>query len=68
MTLLKIVAATLVVVGIVVGFLELRYTPHTLLLESSPDRPRWLRTGIGWLLTSVTAILYIVLDFLASYR
>jgi hypothetical protein len=29
MTLLKIVAATLVVVGIVVGFLELRYTTYS---------------------------------------
>jgi hypothetical protein len=66
-TSLKIVAATLVVVGIVVGFIELRYAPHTLLLESSPDRPWWLPKGIGWLLTSVTAILYIVLDYLAGY-
>jgi hypothetical protein len=42
---LKIVAATVVVVGIVAGFLDPWYAPHHLLLESSPDRPRWL----GWL-------------------
>src|SRR4030095_10333313 len=66
-TSLKIIAATLVVVGIVVGFLELRYAPHRLLLQSSPDRPWWLPERIGWLLTSVTAILYIVLDYMASH-
>jgi len=65
-TSLKIIAGTLVVVGIVVGFIELRYAPHTLLRESSPDRPWWLPKGIGWLLTSVTAIMYIVLDYLAG--
>ena len=54
-TSLKIVAGTLVV-GIVVGFIELGYAPHILLL------------GIRWLLTSVTAILYIVLDYLTGTR
>ena len=44
-TSLKIIAGTLVVVGIVVGFIELRYAPHTLLRESSPDRPWWLPKG-----------------------
>jgi hypothetical protein len=67
-TSLKIITGTLVVVGIVVGFIELRYAPHVLLLQSSPDRPRWLPKGIGWLLTSATAILYIVLDYLAAQR
>jgi hypothetical protein len=45
-----------VVVGIVVGFIELGYAPHILLM------------GIRWLLTSVTAILYIVLDYLTGTR
>ena len=66
MITLKIITGTLVVVGIVVGFIEFRYAPHRLLLESSPDRPWWLPARIGWLLTSVTAILYLVLDYLAS--
>lgn len=67
-TSLKIVAGTLVVVGIVVGFIELRHAPHTLLLESSPHRPRWFSKWIGWFLTSIPAILYIVLDYLAASR
>ena len=65
-TSLKIIAGTLVVVGVVVGFIELRFRPHHLALESSPTRPRWLPEGIGWFLTSITAILYLALDYLAS--
>jgi hypothetical protein len=66
-TSLKIVAGSLVVVGIVVGFIERRYAPHAFLPKSSPARPWWLPKGTGWLLTSVMAILYIVLDYLASH-
>jgi len=63
---LKIVAATIVIVGVIVGFLEMRYAPHQLLLESSPDRPFWLPRWLGWAVTSAAAILYIVLDYLES--
>jgi hypothetical protein len=62
---LKIVAATVVVVGIVVSFLDRWYAPHALLLESSPRRPWWL-AWLGWFLTSIPAVLYIVLDYLES--
>jgi hypothetical protein len=65
-TSLKIVAGSLVVVGIVVGFIERRYA-HAFLSKGSPARPWWLPNGTGWLLTSVMAILYIVLDYLASH-
>jgi hypothetical protein len=64
-TSLKIIAGTLVVVGIVVGFIERRYA-HAFLSKSSPARPWWLPKGTGWLLTSVMAILYIVLDYLGA--
>ena len=63
---LKIVAATIVIVGVIVGFLEMRYAPHGLLLESSPDRPAWLPGWLGWAVASASAILYIVLDYLQS--
>ena len=62
---LKMLAATLVVVGVVIGFINLKYSPHTLLLESSPKRPAWLQ-WLGWILTSAAAVLYIVVDFVAS--
>jgi hypothetical protein len=62
---LKIVTATVVIVGIVVSFLDRWYAPHSLLLQSSPNRPWWL-AWLVWVLTSVPAILYILLDYLES--
>ena len=63
---LKIIAATLVVVGIAVSFYDLKYSPSALLVESSPNRPAWL-PWLGWSLTSASAILYIGLDFFGSW-
>jgi hypothetical protein len=63
---LKIVAATIVIMGVVVGYLDMRYAPHGLLLEDSPDRPFWLAPWLGWAVTSASAVLYIVLDYLES--
>ena len=63
--LLKIIAATSVVFGIVISFINLKYSPHTLLLESSPKRPAWLQ-WLGWFITSAAAVLYIVADFVGS--
>jgi|GEM_PF-3273914 len=64
-TALKVVLATLVAVGIVVGFTDLYYAPHTLAAESTPDRPWWL-SWLGWLLASLSSVLYIVVDYLTS--
>jgi len=61
---LKIVAATLVVVGIGISFYNLKNSPDALLLESSPERPAWL-PWLGWSITSASAVLYIALDFWA---
>jgi hypothetical protein len=62
MKTLKIVAATLVVVGIVLGFLNLYYAPHNLILNSSPNRPSWL-PWLSWLVTAASAFLYIIADY-----
>jgi len=62
---LKIIAATLVVVGIVIGFYILKYSPDTLLIKSSPKFPPWLPL-LGWSITSASALLYIGLDFFGS--
>ena len=62
---LKTIAATLVVVGIVIGYYILKYSPGKLLLESSPKFPTWL-PWLGWSITSAAAFLYIVLDFFGS--
>jgi hypothetical protein len=50
----KIATGTFIVVGIVLGFIELRYAP------------RWLPRGMGWFLYSLMAIFYLVIDYLAS--
>ena len=65
MTLLekvKTVAAVVVVVGIVVGYVNQKFAPHALLLESSPGRPTWL-PWLGWALTSLASLAYIAADY-----
>jgi hypothetical protein len=44
---LKIVAATLVVIGIVLGAINIIYAPDHLLLDGSPRQPSWL-PWLGW--------------------
>lgn len=61
----KTIAGTLVIVGILISFYNLKNAPHRLLLESSPKQPAWL-PWLGWAVTSVSAILYIGLDLLGS--
>lgn len=60
---LKIIAATLVVVGILVGYISMTREPHALLLERAPKRPSWL-PWLAWALSSVSALVYVALDIL----
>ncbi len=60
---LKIIAATVTLIGIIIGFLELRYAPHHLLLESSPKYPNWAK-WLRWAITAIAPIVYIAVDFL----
>jgi hypothetical protein len=60
---LKIVAGTLVIIGIVLSFFERRYAPQTMVGEGSPNYPDWL-SSIGWWLPSTAAIVYILIDIL----
>jgi len=64
---LKIIAGVLVVVGIVLNFVSLRYAPRALLLEDSPQPPRWLRWA-AWGTTSLAAVSYIALDFIEGMQ
>jgi hypothetical protein len=59
---LKIIAATAPIIGIISGFLERWYAPDTLVTEQSPHYPKFLK-WIGWLLASLGAIAYIVIDY-----
>jgi hypothetical protein len=56
-----------VVVGVVVGFFTLYYAPDYLVLESSPKHT-WRLDWLGWFISSVTAISYVVLDYLERRR
>jgi hypothetical protein len=67
LTALKIVAGTLVFVGTIWGFIDIKYAPY-ISAESSPERPWWLPTWIGWAISSTAAILYIVFDYLKSRK
>jgi hypothetical protein len=58
---LKVIAATATIIGIISGFLERWYAPDTLITEQSPNYPAFLK-WIGWLLASVGALAYIVID------
>ena len=62
---IKLIAAVLVVVGVVVGFFNLKYSPHTWSLESSPERPAWL-PWFGWALTSLASMVYIAVDLIET--
>lgn len=59
---LKVIAATATLIGIISGLLERWYAPDTLVTEQSPNYPEFLKL-IGWLLASLGAIAYIVIDY-----
>jgi hypothetical protein len=53
---LKIMTAALVVVGVVVGIIDVKYRPDHILLQTSPERPWWLPPWLGFALTSAAAM------------
>lgn len=58
---LKIIAATLTIVGAILSISDKIFSPHHLLLESSPNYPDILRL-LGWLFLLVSPLIYIWLD------
>ena len=58
---IKLIAGTLIIVSLVIGFLEKWYAPHMIVLESSPDFPNWLGWA-GWIIAASAALTYIGLD------
>ena len=57
----KVICGTLVAVGLVINFFERWFTPHTLMLESSPNFPAWLG-WIAWVVAALAAVGYFVID------
>jgi hypothetical protein len=65
MSALKIVAASVTLLGLILGFLERRYAPKTIVTEDSPNYPEWL-AWLGWTLAGVGALAYVAIDLLAK--
>ena len=61
--ILKDITAIVIIIGAIVSFFNVKLKPHVWLRESSPKRPKWL-PWLSWILTSIPAILYIILDYL----
>ena len=58
---LKIIAATLTVVGAILSILDKIYAPHIIEDTSSPTYPDCLRL-LGWLFLLIPPLIYIWLD------
>jgi hypothetical protein len=58
---LKIIAATLTVVGAILSILDKIYAPHIIEDTSSPNYPDFLRL-LGWLFLLIPPLIYIWLD------
>lgn len=61
----KLVAGTLVVVGVVLGLLNQLLAPSALILESSPNRPKWMPWA-AWAVPSFSALIYLYIDAFAE--
>lgn len=62
---LKFIAATATVIGLLLGFLERRYAPTTIVTEDSPSYPVWL-AWLGWIVAAAGSIGYIIVDFFSK--
>jgi uncharacterized protein involved in cysteine biosynthesis len=59
---LKIVAAVVTIIGLLLGFLERRFAPTVRVTEDSPNYPDWL-AWLGWILAALGVLAYIAIDF-----
>ncbi|MEX0805537.1 MAG: hypothetical protein WD688_19790 [Candidatus Binatia bacterium] len=63
----KVVAGTLLVISLAVGFLERWCAPHALILESSPDFPGWIGR-LGLFLATLGTVAYLGVDIVEGRR
>ena len=62
--LLKVIAGTVLVIALIIGFLERMFRPSYLMLESSRSFPSWIG-WLGWGMATIAVLTYILVDFVA---
>lgn len=62
--ILKVVAGTVLVIALIIGFFERLFRPSYLMLESSRSFPSWIG-WLGWGMATLAALTYILVDFFA---
>jgi protein-S-isoprenylcysteine O-methyltransferase Ste14 len=61
---IKVVAGTVLIFSLIIGFLERWFRPSYLMLEDSRSFPSWIG-WLGWILATLAALAYVLVDFLA---
>ena len=64
LTALKIIAAVVTLIGLLLGFLERYFAPTRIITENSPNYPDWL-AWFGWSLTAFGVLAYVAIDWLS---
>ena len=60
--LLKVIAGTVLVIALIIGFLERLLRPSYLMLENSRSFPSWIG-WLGWGMATFAALTYFLVDF-----
>jgi hypothetical protein len=60
--IVKVVAGTVLVIALIIGFLERWFRPSYLVLEQSQSFPSWIG-WLGWGLATVATLTYVLVDF-----
>ena len=61
---IKIIAAVVTIIGLLLGFLERYFAPSVRITEDSPNYPAWL-AWLGWILTALGILAYVAIDWLS---
>lgn len=59
----KLIAGTLLFVGLIFGFIERHYAPNAIVTDDSTTLPAWIGWS-GWILSALATVAYILTDIL----
>ena len=62
--IVKVVAFTVLVIALIIGFFERWFRPSYLMLEQSHSFPTWIG-WLGWGLATLATLTYALVDFVA---